>query len=800
MKSIFGLLLSLFLCVLPVQSQNTIEYREPAKEIKELIDYQKSPSVFLDKRDQIMLFLYSNTYNSIEEIAENNTINLAGLEINKHPLNYITNIEYKIIEKNELVQIEGLPQDAKLSYFVWSPDQSKIAFLNTTKNDSTELWYYDFMAHRLFFVIKLNLNSATERPFHWFNENAFLVKSYPSENSHHNNDNNNNQTITGPSVYFNNDSTVKRSRTYTNLLKNDTDEFRFDKAITSELYEVSLKGEMKLWKRKGTYIDISFSPNREYILITALVKPYSYTVPYTKFQRIMEVYDKKGNLIKEIDYKPAIENLPAGFMSVPQGKRSLSWRTDKPATLFWVEALDEGDPQKEAEYRDELFLLDAPFTDRPESILKVKDRFNKILWGNDDKAIVYTAWWKTRNLKAILFSPADSSFIPHLLEDRNYQDENSNSGNFDLRLNEYSYPVLNLKDSIAYLTGKKSHENKIISFIDEFNLFNLEKKRVFENDLNGYVNIISINDIDKGNIIISLESATKFPNYYLYAINKKELLPLTDFPNPFASIEKINKRIIHYMRADSVLLSGILYLPAGYDFEQKEKLPLLMWAYPQDYIDKKSAEQLTAGENEFTYLDFPSPVYWVTRGYAVFDHAAFPIVAKGKEYPNDTFVEQLILNAQAAINALDSLGYIDNKKVAVGGHSYGAFMVANLLTHSNLFSAGIALSGAYNRTLTPFGFQSEERTYWEAPQLYNSVSPFMYANKMHTPLLLIHGEKDSNVGTSVIQSERYYDALKSLGATSRLVILPYEDHDYKVSESILHVAWEIDQWLNTYMK
>lgn len=791
------LLISLSLNNWVIYSQNAIEYQQPTKEIKELIDYKISPSVSIDKRNKIMVFLYSNTYNSIKEIAQSNIINLAGLEINNHKAHYINNVKYKIIGKNDLIQINGLPENARLSYFVWSPDQTKIAFMNTS-NENRELWYFDFDLHKLFFVIKLNFNSNTERPFHWFKDGkSFLVKCHPSEELHIDN---NNQNILGPSVYFNNDSTVKRNRTYANLLKNYNDELNFEKAVTSELHEVTLKGQKKIWKERGSYINISFSPNREYILITTLLKPYSYKVPYTRFQRAVEVYDRKGNLLKEIEQKPTIENLPSGFMAVSQGKRFLSWRSDKPASLFWVEALDGGDPQNEVEYRDELFLLDAPFIEKPKSILKVKDRFNKILWGNDNNAIIYTVWWKTRNVKSLLFSPADQSFMPIILEDRNYQDANSSIGNFDLKLNDYNYPVLNIKGNITYLIGERNQEKKRISFIEELNLHNLERKRIFENDLEGNVDIISIDDIDNGNIIIRFESASKFPNYYLYNVNQKQLSSLTEFPNPFKSIQKINKKIITYMRSDSVLLSGILYLPAEYDYEKKEKLPLLMWAYPQDYIDRKSAKQPTLGENEFTYLDFPSPIYWAAKGFAVFDNVTFPIIGEEKEYPNDTFIEQLILNAEAAIKTLDSLGYINREKVAIAGHSYGAFMVANLLTHSNLFSAGIALSGAYNRTLTPFGFQNEERTYWNAPQLYNTMSPFMHANKMKSPLLLIHGEKDSNTGTSAIQSERYYDALKSLGATTRLVILPHEDHYYRAYESIMHASWEIDQWLETYVR
>jgi len=275
---------------------------------------------------------------------------------------------------------------------------------------------------------------------------------------------------------------------------------------------------------------------------------------------------------------------------------------------------------------------------------------------------------------------------------------------------------------------------------------------------------------------------------------------MTFFSNPFKSLENVHKEVIKYNRQDGLELSATLYLPEGYDFNNKKKLPLLMWAYPREYKDKSSASQTTKNPNQFTYLYAGSPIYWLTRGYAILDDVAFPIVGEGQDEPNDDFRNQLVSNAKAAINKINSLGYIDKHRIAIGGHSYGAFMVANLLSHSNYFAAGIARSGAYNRTLTPFGFQSEERNYWEAPDVYYNMSPFMHADKMKTPILLIHGDADNNSGTYPLQSERYFNALKGLGATARLVMLPKESHGYRAKESILHMLWEQDQWLEKYVK
>jgi dipeptidyl aminopeptidase/acylaminoacyl peptidase len=302
-------------------------------------------------------------------------------------------------------------------------------------------------------------------------------------------------------------------------------------------------------------------------------------------------------------------------------------------------------------------------------------------------------------------------------------------------------------------------------------------------------------------VLVRIESPEEYPNYYIRNINKKNALTqVTDFENPFKALQGVHKEVITYKRNDGLELNATLYLPVGYDKQKKDDAPMIMWAYPREYKDKNSAGQNTSNPNEFTYPYYGSPIYWVTKGYVVLDDTSFPIVGEGDVEPNDSFREQLVANAKAAIDAVDSLGYIDRDRVAVGGHSYGAFMVANLLSHSDLFAAGIARSGAYNRTLTPFGFQSEERNYWEAPEIYNTMSPFMHAEKMDEPLLLIHGEADNNSGTYPMQSERYFNALKGLGATARLVMLPKESHGYSAKESVLHVLWEQDQWLEKYVK
>jgi dipeptidyl aminopeptidase/acylaminoacyl peptidase len=389
---------------------------------------------------------------------------------------------------------------------------------------------------------------------------------------------------------------------------------------------------------------------------------------------------------------------------------------------------------------------------------------------------------------------------PEIISDRNYQDRYNDPGDLVMKRTNFGTYVLALEGDYAFLTGDGFSEKGQFPFVDKLNLKTQKKERLYQSVYTEKIENLSNYDPEKNRLLVRIESQNEYPNYFFRDLNKNKLKQITFFKNPFKSLLDVHKEVISYKREDGLELSGTLYLPANYDMDSKEKLPMILWAYPTEYKDKSSAGQNTQNPNEFTYPYWGSPIYWLTRGYAVLDDASFPIVGEGDTEPNDSFREQLVSNAKAAIDAVDKLGYIDRNRVAVGGHSYGAFMVANLLSHSNLFAAGIARSGAYNRTLTPFGFQSEERNYWEAPEVYYTMSPFMHADKMKTPLLLIHGQADNNSGTYPMQSERYFNALKGLGATTRLVMLPKESHGYRAKESILHLLWEQDQWLEEHVK
>ena len=793
----------LFCGVFSSWAQENVTYQKPSPEILALADYERAPSVNMDSKKEYMLLSYRNTYKTLDDLNQEE-MKLGGLRVNpvtniSSTVTYINNLKIRKIKEKAEIQVKGLPENARITNISWSPNEKKIAFTNTTSK-GVELWILDVATATANKITADNLNANLGNPFNWMKDNeSLLIKVLPKSRPAL--INNAKDLPNGP-IVSSSDGSKSQNRTYQDLLKNKTDEANFDVLVTSELYKVTLSGSTTLFKNADIYAGESFSPDGNYLMLTTIQKPYSYIVPLSRFPQKTTVYDLKGNEIKVVNEVPLTEIMPKGFSSVRKGKRSMGWRADKPATLYFVEALDGGDQANKVDFRDEVFLWEAPFNANPTSLIKTKQRYGGIMWANNNIAIVVDSWYDTRNTKAYLFNPSNLAIAPKIIEDRNSQDIYSDPGNFEMKKNEYGRYVIAIENNKGYLIGSGFTKDGQFPFIDEFDFNTLKTKRLYTSNIKDKKeDLLSIEDFKKGEVLVMIQSKNEYPNYYFRNIkSKNKLTQITSFKNPFESIKNVHKEVIKYKRKDGVDLSGTLYLPAGYDKTKKEKLPLLIWAYPAEYKDKNSAGQNDKNPNEFTFPYYGSFVYWVTKGYAVLDDAAFPIIGEGTTEPNDTFIPQLVANAEAAIDAVDKLGYINRKKVAIGGHSYGAFMTANLLTHSNLFACGIARSGAYNRTLTPFGFQSEQRNYWDVPAVYNTMSPFMNAEKMKTPLLLVHGEADNNPGTFTLQSERYFQALKGLGGPARLVILPKESHGYVAKENIFHLLWEQDQFLEKYLK
>ena len=786
-----------------LQAQEKLTYQEPPSEILELVNAPLAPAVLIDSKGENVILLYRDAYKSIAELSETE-MRLAGLRINPKTnigsrTNYYNNIKVKKALAKEATQVTGLPQDARLSNFNRSPNEKMIACLNTT-SEGVEVWLLDIEQAIAKRITEATVNANLRDAINWFKDSKSLLVKMLQKNRK--------QLINvaeaipeGPTVSVS-DGEKAQNRTYQDLLKNPNDEQNFEQLALSEIKKVSIDGKISNFLPVAMYDDINFSPDGNYVMVNHLKKPFSYLVTFGRFPFESNIYSQAGKHLALVNDVPLNEVQPKGFMATRKGKRQMEWRADSPATLYWAEVLDEGDPEIKVEHRDAVYQLASPFTGQKQLLLKTKNRYSGISWGNKSVAVAFDYWWNDRNTKTYLFNPSNASETPKIIFDRNYQDSYSDPGNFVTARNDFDRSVLEINNGTAYLMGDGYSENGQFPFIDAFDISTQQTSRIYQSPYKDKLeDLRSAIDMKEGKILVRIESQNEYPNYYFRNIYKEnDLTAVTTFDNPYKSLSSVHKEVINYKRDDGLELEATLYLPVGYDINKKEKKPMILWAYPREFKDKNSASQSTTNPNEFIYPYYGSPIYWVTQGYVVLDDAAFPIVGEGDEEPNDTFRSQLVGNAKAAIDAVDALGYIDRNRVGVGGHSYGAFMVANLLSHSDLFAAGIARSGAYNRTLTPFGFQSEERSYWDSPETYYTMSPFMHADKMKTPLLLVHGEADNNSGTYPLQSERYFNALKGLGAPARLVMLPKESHGYRAKESILHLLWEQDSWLDKYVK
>jgi len=584
-------------------------------------------------------------------------------------------------------------------------------------------------------------------------------------------------------------------------LKNEHDELLFSYYTTAQLKTVNLAtGEIENFGSPAIINSMTTSPNGKYVLVTTIEKPFSYIVPYSRFAMQMTILNRNGEVVKIVANIPHSENIPKGFGAVRKGPRSFNWRADALATLVWIEAQDDGDPKIETDVRDRMFMLSAPF-DRPATAsIDFELRYGGVDWGTGNLAICYEWWWPNRQLITTHWEPDHPGKGKILLSDRSWEDAYNDPGEFATERNKSGRSILLSRNKRLYLSGEGASKEGNRPFIDAFDIENKTTKRLWRSEAPYYERPVSLEAIAENKLITIRESTEEPPNYFFLDLPKKEHRPITDFKNPYEILKSVKKELITYQRKDGVALTATLYTPPNYDVERDGPLPVLMWAYPREYKSADAAGQVKNSPYEFIRIGWFSPILMVTQGYAVLDDFGMPIVGEGEEEPNETFIEQLVMDAEAAVKTIVDRGVADSKRLAVGGHSYGAFMTANLLAHTDIFAAGIARSGAYNRTLTPYGFQSEERTFWEAPDTYFKMSPFMHADKIKDPLLLIHGEADNNSGTYPMQSERFYGALKGQGAPVRLVMLPHESHGYRAKESVMHMLWEMTNWLDTHVK
>ncbi len=788
--SIFRVFLFLPFIISPflIFSQNT--YKQPPADVTAIVLAPPTPFVSINPvRDAMMLINY-NPNPSIATLAQP-FLKLAGIRVNpdlnsRQRITEFTGVTIERFLEGKTVKIEMPTTGSLAGVPQWSPDGNRIAFA-VDATDHVQLWTADTRTGKSARLGSFAVNDVLGSPFQWLEDSERLLVrmvsagrgAAPSTNP----------LPTGPAI----EETAGRLSqvmTYQDLLRNENDEKLFEYYATSQLAVVNaVTGKTQMLGSPALYSGVSWSPDENYLLVTTLRRPFSYRVTFGNFSRKTEIWDKNGKVVRTVVEFPVTDEIPR--QGVVTGPRNFEWQPLHDARLLWVEALDGGDPKRKADFRDKLMLLDAPFAAQPKEVLKTKYRYAGFEWlAAKDQAMLAEydrdrRWVTTYRLD--LNSPAakDTFF------DLSVNDDYNNPGQPVYERLPNGDDVLAQDGDWIYFNNDGASPEGEFPHLDRMNLKTKQKEVLYKCPPNAYEEFLAFAGKDRSRVINRYQSNKEVPNLFLVNLKNAERKALTAFKDPAPQLTGIEKRLVKYTRKDGVPLSGTIYLPTNY--KQGERLPLFIWAYPLEYSDASTAGQVRGSDNTFTYYRNDSPLFFATQGYAVLMNATIPIVGD-PETMNNTFVEQATSSGRAAIDYLDSLGIIDRNRVGVGGHSYGAFMTANLLAHSDDYAYGIARSGAYNRTLTPFGFQSERRSFWEAKDIYMNVSPFMHANKINEPILLIHGEADNNPGTHTMQTERLYQAIKGNGGTSRFVLLPHESHGYRARESVLHVLAEMFEW------
>ena len=782
-------------------TQDAVSYQKPPKDIADLLLAKPTPSVNIDSKAEWMLLSERNTYPDVEELGQPE-FKIAGLRLNPNNFSlsrqtFINNFKLKNIKTGKEYPITGLPANTLASATSWNPSESKIAFLNTIAT-KVDLYIIDIATQKATKINKQPVNAILGIPYTWIDDNTIIYKATtiaataaPKKSI----------TPKGPTVQES-VGKVAPSATFQDLIKSPYDEELFQFYGTAQLIKNTNGVETKMGS-PAIYSSIRLSPDKKYILTRTINKPFSYLVTANGFPSTISVIDLSGKLVKKLADLPSSEGTPSGYDNTQNVSRGFDWRDDEAATVVWAQPLDSGLIKKQVDYHDAVYALAAPFTGQPKELFKTQMRYRGTGWGDASLALVQEGL-RAKQLTRVSRYNSTTGTLEKLYE-LSQNDAYNNPGSPVTHKNKWGREVILTTDNGTKLLLNNtvgSSAKGDLPFLAKYDL-GTKKNDIIWRSKEGYFEYVTdVIDPDKLIVLTRRESQKEVPNFYIknLSANTSETA-ITNFTNPYPQLEGVSKQKIFYKRADGVDLTGDLYLPKGYNKDKDGPLPALIWAYPREFISANDAAQVRGSEHRFTTINWGSPIFYVTQGYAVLDNAEMPIVAASPDKkPNDDFVHQLQLNAEAAINKLSELGVGDKNRMAVGGHSYGAFMTANLLAHTNLFKAGIARSGAYNRTLTPFGFQNEDRTYWQAPQLYNEMSPFTYADKIKTPILLVHGEADDNTGTYPINSERLFAAIKGNGGTVRFVYLPYEAHGYRGKENLLHLLWEQNQWLEKYVK
>ncbi|KAM3433445.1 hypothetical protein MY4824_005958 [Beauveria thailandica] len=796
----------------------TSGYKQPPSHILDVMRAPALPIPVPSPAGDRLILVSQAKYPSISHIATP-YLRLAGVRVETANYNRrnttaghgIRTFAYKL----ELVQVKdgkiitiSLPEDARTTLPVWSADGRHFAFENVTA-DSVELWVGDGQTGVARQVPNVRLNPLLEGELNWMpDQKQLLVKLVPegrgpppAEPS----------VPSGP-IIQETDGQKGQSSTYEarDTLKNKHDEALFDFYMASQLALVDV--DALAVQRIGDvdlYLGSRASPDGNYIFTSALRKPYTYNATFWRFPCdaiIWDISDLTNIKFQLVASLPLAERVP--IRGVPCGPRNFSWRSNAPASLVWIEALDEGDWKNDVENRDKVMLLEAPFDKEPRELLRTEYRFNSLAWGQDPSFAILIEYdidiqWERRYIVNV----DDPQQERKLIMDMSYHERYNYPGNIVYHKAPNGFNVIYQANNAIFYRDEGSSKDGDRPFLDRFDLTTMRSSRLFRSSGSAYEYFLAFSDPSGSTFLTLHESPTETPNIFQHTLGEERDAPegeavfstkawaVTNMPNPTPLLSQIQKRVVTYQRDDGVQLSFNLHTPPGY--QEGTRVPTILYAYPRDFASGSQAGQVTGSQARFTRLR--KHQFLLLAGYAILENATFPIVGDPKK-AYDTYLEQLVANAKAAVDKAVEMGVADPERVGVTGHSHGALMTANLLAHSGLFKTGVATSGAYNKTLTPFGFQNERRSVWEAPEPYRKASTFFFADKLEHPILIIHGADDANPGTAPMQSSNFYSAVRGNGGTAKLVLLPHEPHHYQARESHEHVIHEMLAWFDKYLK
>jgi dipeptidyl aminopeptidase/acylaminoacyl peptidase len=726
-----------------------------SSDIEHLLEAEPLPPVVVDPTGRYAVLVHERQLLPMGRLAEP-AIELAGHMINPltgaahAPLDYygLTLIDLGSREQIPLV----LPRDAVFGYPKWAPDGSRFAF-TLTRSRGTELWIGEPGEARARLLASA-IDGARGSPCVWTADSRRLLCRFVAFRDNRRvfdaiADRLAGEALPGEPTILSEGQTKRLLETQLGLVD----------SVSSQRYSIGAP---------AAFESVVPAPGQAFLLVTRIAEPYPQVTGLNVAERVVEIWDRFGRLVRRL----------------PTRARAVEWRASKPATLTWVEQRDDA---------DHIMVLAPPYSGSPLEAFELPNRFSGLRWIGDSSAALVSDYDSSRrrtDLWYVDFDATDSA--PRLVTGYS-----SDSARLPLMTTDSrGFATLRAYGNGFYLRGEELDGPRRRPFLEHVALDTGTRRRVWQAGEEGFEGLVEILSPDAQLLLTRRETSTAPPNYFVSASTRPVHWPLTHFEHPAPPLAAAHHVRLEYRRDDGVDLAASLYLPPGY--QRGSPLPLVLWAYPRQ-ISAGDAAKIIGAEGTFMTFARAFRLFFLLRGYAVLDDVSMPIIGSEGE-ANDTFVEQVVANAAAAIDAAESTGLIDAKRVGVAGHSYGAFMVANLLAHSRLFAAGVAMSGAYNRTLTPFGFQTERRTLWQATETYLAMSPLLYSDNIEAPLLLVHGLKDDNAGTSPQQSLQFYQAIRGNGGDVELLLLPWEGHSYRGRESVLKTAAQMLRWFDDHLK